>query len=801
MANPMATFRQHQRTLLAIFSVALILVFTVGTYVSQYLDSSRGRSANDVVVQLATGEIREGDLQSMRFARTALIAFMKSVNITAAQKGATPKQYLGVPNQDDEMNLVRTAIMAKKASELGIEISDDAIVDFLQRYSEGTLERGELATILHRATGGRLSQTQFMDAMRRELLALRYADLFQRGMFPATPAATWDYFQRLNRRVSFEAVPFEAADYLNRVEEPTDAQVQALFDQGKNRFPLPSQPEAGFKRLKKVSVQYVRGDLEDFLAAAKTSVTDEQIRAYYEANRETEFKNISLPPSGTSTPPPQTTPASPEAPGATSEPALPESPATSPEVPSTEGTSEAPTQPLQDDPAEEGPKVNSAPEGVATQEAPAGDATGSTETPTETPAEAPAETPAAEAPSETPAETPSADASSDTNASSEPPSSETPATEPSAEPATDSTGDATQEGEPAAEAAADENPLGELPDAPGGNAASATYKSLEEVTEDIRTRLAAPIAREKLEVALGRVRNEMRTYGTKYSTWEIQNETTEADKRPAPPSPPDLRTLAAAEGLTMGEIPLVNQFQLGETDPVTGKPVYEIAFSFDMNLVPFQYHILSPTLRRFDVQSIRGSMLDVEFLYWKTDEQPERVPELTEVRAEVVRAIKLKQAIQLAKDDAAAAAKMLTEKHQRPSDVYRTDANRRVLKVDSITWMTPSVAGVQGPRVSRVPGIQYPGDEFMKTVFGLDVDQAAMVLDHPQDTAYAVFVTNVDVDTSQLRQQFVQTGPTADTVAIAYYENNAAQENWYRQIERDLKLEWKRDPLPGSERN
>jgi hypothetical protein len=783
MAHPMAFFRQHQRRLLAVFGVALILVFTVGSIVSQYLEMARASGANKVVVNLGSGDLRESDLQQLRNSRQLLQRFMQVVNVTAASKGATPKRFLGVPDRDDENSLVQTAILARQASDMGIQVSDDSIIRFLERYTDGTMQPGEFAAVLQNITQGRVSQAQFFEAMRREMLAIRFTDLFQRGITPATPSAIFDYWERLNRRLSFEAVPFEAADYLARVGEPESKEVEQLFEEGKERYPRPDSPDPGFRRLKKVAFQYIKGDLETFMADAKAQVTAAQIQEYYDSHKE-QFRRVALPGSplggDTGSPLGGTAPdASSNLPGSTPAATPPSTPADPTSEAAPEAGAEPPTQPLQDDPSDGGPKINQAPEG----EAPPAETPPVEDAPVDAPAveepAAPAGEDAPAAESETPAAT--TDAPQATEPAAETTEGEAPATEEKPADGTETTPD---------------DVLDDLPDAPGGNApaADSTYRSLEEVAEDIRTLLATPIARTQLEAALSTVRGEMRSYYSKYIGWEVSP----SSKDKPQPTPPDLRVLTEKHKLTLGEVPLVNVFQLQETDPITGKPVYEISQAFDMNFIPFAQYAFANDLRKFEVRSIRGYLLDTEFLFWKTDDQPERVPELSEVRDEVVRALKMRKAIELAKEDAKRAADELAKSGQRPSDAYRNDPNRRVIKADSVAWMTSSNLPEMPPSPTRIPGVTYAGPDFMRAVFRLDANQAGMAVDNPQDTAYAVFVTKVDTSMDQLRTQFASVGPTNDTVNMSMDEGRDALNRWFRQREKELELRWNRESLPDS---
>ena len=133
---------------------------------------------------------------------------------------------------------------------------------------------------------------------------MRFMELFQRGIAPLPPAVAWDYYQRLYRQISLEAVPFQASNYLARVAEPSEAAIAQLYEEGKDRYPSLNSTEAGFKRRKKVALQYVKADLQKFLDEEKPKITDEEVRAYYEANKQ-EYRNVDLPPSQTGANSPQ----------------------------------------------------------------------------------------------------------------------------------------------------------------------------------------------------------------------------------------------------------------------------------------------------------------------------------------------------------------------------------------------------------------------------------------------------------------------------------------------------------------
>ncbi len=129
---------------------------------------------------------------------------------------------------------------------------------------------------------------------------------------------------------------------------------------------MPTLPEPGFKQRKKIAFAYFQGVMEDFvqkeMAVIEPTITEEAIAAYYEQNKETEFKIPELPSAedeaGESTPE-----------GGTAEETMPETAAESEKTdadPGTEGaagTDDKSTEPpaKQDAPKQEDPSKQDPP--------------------------------------------------------------------------------------------------------------------------------------------------------------------------------------------------------------------------------------------------------------------------------------------------------------------------------------------------------------------------------------------------------------------------------------------------------
>jgi hypothetical protein len=179
-------------------------------------------------------------------------------------------------------------------------ISDEAIIEYFDNLADTTAaRRPNYDAVLADATNGRLAEPQLMAQMRMELMAQRAQMMAQAGLYSAPPASLFEYYNRLNRRVTVDLLPVNVASLTSEVQDPTEAEVVALYEAGKNRFPVPTMPEPGFKQRKKIAFAYFQGVMEDFvqkeMAVIEPTITEEAIAAYYEQNKETEFKIPELP--------------------------------------------------------------------------------------------------------------------------------------------------------------------------------------------------------------------------------------------------------------------------------------------------------------------------------------------------------------------------------------------------------------------------------------------------------------------------------------------------------------------------
>lgn len=321
MASPFSIFRKHQKAFLAVLALLAMIAFVfLSGPVFDSLTSSAVR--NPVVVSTKSyGNLTEADLANLIRQQTMVLTFFERIYRTMG---------LMLPVEPpSEEAVVETWILANRARELGVVISNQTINAYLQEMTGGKIPRETFRQILREL---HLSDRQLFEALRMRLAAQQMLEIIQFSVLPTTPAQRWDYYQRLNRRATVELVAEPVAKYVDRIAEPDEATLKEFFEKYKENYYDPSLPQPGFRRPHRVVVEYLKADIAQFIEPA--SITKEQIQQYYEKNKEVHYLRSKLPPVE-KTLPKQSAPAEP------GKPAEEKTPSSPPEKPSAKPTEPA----------------------------------------------------------------------------------------------------------------------------------------------------------------------------------------------------------------------------------------------------------------------------------------------------------------------------------------------------------------------------------------------------------------------------------------------------------------------------
>ena len=306
--GPMALIRKYQKAILVVVGVLTIIVFTMSGMVGMMDQGDRGGAdQNPTVVTWNSGELTRYQLDNLRFRRNSVLQFLYQVCDETQQRGGRPKGanfqrdprsgqiiHPGIPAVDSDEYIVRTLLLAEQAEAMGMVVSDDTVLNFLVQLGDREIELHEFQTILTTSLNNRLNQFQLFDALRRELLAQKLYSLAGSGTLAPSPRSNWDYYNRLNRKVTAELMPLPVADYIDRVKDPSETELVAFFEEHKDTVDNPGDAEPGFRQRQRIAVEYLDADFNVLLDEEQAKISAGKIEAYYEENKET-FRRLELP--------------------------------------------------------------------------------------------------------------------------------------------------------------------------------------------------------------------------------------------------------------------------------------------------------------------------------------------------------------------------------------------------------------------------------------------------------------------------------------------------------------------------
>jgi len=739
----------------------------------------------------------------------------------------------------------------KKAEELGMVVDDEAVREFMRETSGGRLSDYDYNAILSQVTGGEgrgLNYDYFFEMLREVLTAQKLQALVFRDGRVVTPSSAWVAYRNMNRTISTEMFPISAKDFMDQVGSPSSAQVEELFNKYKHQPANPAANQIGFMQMDKLSLAYVKGDIEEFVEAAKAEITDEEVAQYYEENKDS-FRKPQLPsaeadaPAGNENAAPMTEePANePAADGdaapmeETTEPSDQEQPAEEmkkEDAPSEEPKEETPSestdekQPAKEKPSEDDDSEDDGSEDDGSEEG-GSEEGGSEKQPAD---EQPASEEPAESSSESESEEPAAEDSSqngmqrkvqlvsflqeedgESSDSEEQPAQEKPMED---APAEDAPMDQPAEDTPMSDAPMNDAPMNDSPmaDAPMSETpmqqnpmdqGTVEYKPLAEVQKDIRENLAQPIAQKQMDEAIAEIRGVLQA---KYEEWRYL----ETPSKESPYNTDEIERLATSLGLSFGAMPLMDYYAASQS--ALAQQAVHTDYTFDQqsglrtinrSLVAEAFQAQSPLFQpRLFPGASQSSMMfrqniqaEVQYVYWKTEMKEGYAPELEDVRGQVVEAWKQQEAEKLAEE----AAEKLAEQIKSKEDLNKAATERKaeVIVAENITYFNQLSSG-QGLSLGTIPGIEDVGQMTMEALFSTPVGESTVAPNAREDVYYVSFVTSEAESMEQLRENMlaaIQGTLPASVSQYASQEENMVTRAILLDFFDPKRIDWKIDPM------
>ena len=792
MASPLRAFRKYQKQMLVFFGVLLMIAFILGGVLTSMPNSNSGtREPQDSIsVQWDGASYSQDELQS--FLRLHILSqrFLAQLAQTALAANATPEtdpSLLPVSSDQDSgiRDVANILLQADEARRLGVTVNDVVVDNFLRRVGgDNGFTEGDYMVLLKESTSGQLSLARLKEHLKVELAALRLQDIMFSGMGSpsgqvnqvrmagppvpfVTPIAAVSSQERTTNKVTIEFVKIEVEPFLEQVEEsPNNAEVRKLYEQGAVQFPSFQKNTPGFRVPDKAVIQWLKTDQDSFLPDVE-SITEERIVEEY--NRRVEAKDLSVIDSGSDeeTTPPAETEGDGESPEGETEPA------------------EGGAEPAEGDakPADESPNQDT---GDTQEDAPPEkEETSGLNEQSSLPRSSSTQfvsTRLIQDETEKQNETPQDDGQVGAEGVQEEEEGDPPADNQEGEASPSETEDAAgTESQGETESQPSDETSGEAEEV------ETKFKTLEDVRDDIIEDLRRQDAGEKRNSALESITETLNEYFIEYEIW--QAEQIEESGSPAPAAP-DFAKIAADYGIKFSEtdgtvdFPTFNETELGQS-------FSEIPRSqFNFQNFPTVAQTLFQNFRSTKQYQAKTTLLR-DYIYWISEKENQHVPTLEEAREDIKEYWKWDKAVDLARAEA-------------KSKLEESDFSETAFESQPFSWLSVGAGslGAGGGQLSlstvnyldgeELKELDTLGNEFMRTVFGLEIEGEGQPIDALRENVFAVRVVDKVTDNS-LAEMTVKnaTAPSPDDRRVIGTAMGEYRDDWVADLLKRRNVRWK----------
>ena len=792
MASPLRAFRKYQKQMLVFFGVLLMIAFILGGVLTSMPNSNSGtREPQDSIsVQWDGASYSQDELQS--FLRLHILSqrFLAQLAQTALAANATPEtdpSLLPVSSDQDSgiRDVANILLQADEARRLGVTVNDVVVDNFLRRVGgDNGFTEGDYMVLLKESTSGQLSLARLKEHLKVELAALRLQDIMFSGMGSpsgqvnqvrmagppvpfVTPIAAVSSQERTTNKVTIEFVKIEVEPFLEQVEEsPSNTEVRKLYEQGAVQFPSFQKNTPGFRVPDKAVIQWFKTDQDSFLPDVE-SITEERIVEEY--NRRVEAKDLSVIDSGSDeeTTPPAETEGDGESPEGETEPA------------------EGGAEPTEGDakPADESPNQDT---GDTQEDAPPEkEETSGLNEQSSLPRSSSTQfvsTRLIQDETEKQNETPQDDEQVEAEGVQEEEEGDPPAENQEGEASPSETEDAAgTESQEETESQPSDETSGEAEEV------ETKFKTLEDVRDDIIEDLRRQDAGEKRNSALESITETLNEYFIEYEIW--QAEQIEESGSPAPAAP-DFAKIAADYGIKFSEtdgtvdFPTFNETELGQS-------FSEIPRSqFNFQNFPTVAQTLFQNFRSTKQYQAKTTLLR-DYIYWIAEKENQHVPTLEEASEDIKEYWKWDKAVDLARAEA-------------KSKLEESDFSETAFESQPFSWLSVGAGslGAGGGQLSlstvnyldgeELKELDTLGNEFMRTVFGLEIEGEGQPIDALRENVFAVRVVDKVTDNS-LAEMTVKnaTAPSPDDRRVIGTAMGEYRDDWVADLLKRRNVRWK----------
>jgi hypothetical protein len=137
----------------------------------------------------------------------------------------------------------------------------------------------------------------------------------------------------------------------------------------------------------------------------------------------------------------------------------------------------------------------------------------------------------------------------------------------------------------------------------------------------------------------------------------------------------------------------------------------------------------------------------------------------------------------------------VTKSKKTLKEAFAGQPDMPVVVPGAFSWMTfgnvPLGTAPEGARISEVAGVEYAGNDFMRTVFRLSPDQIGASLNGPKTVAYVIRLINLTPSPEVLQKEF-EIDDFSKYAPVAMADQREIVRAWLEEIKTSAGLKWER---------
>jgi hypothetical protein len=276
-----------------------------------------------------------------------------------------------------------------------------------------------------------------------------------------------------------------------------------------------------------------------------------------------------------------------------------------------------------------------------------------------------------------------------------------------------------------------------------------------------------------------------------YTRWKFGDEKTRGEE----PDPIDCSAIADEYNLEFRETGLVDELELEETEVgkirvfrqilgPNGRP--QSSFPPLGQIIFDGYH----DANEYDPKRENDMMAGATYVYWLSEKADSRIPELDEVKNEVIEFWKNRKAFDKALQEGEQIAESL---NGNPGQTLVGKFPEKAVQTGEFTWFNTTS---NRPAISIPVGVTQPGDEFMQTVFSLKQYEAAATFNYVRDTVYVAQMMTEKASVAETGKDYLEnrffkfkTIPN-DVRSVSQWYGQEISIDWNEEFTKSMDLEF-----------